>query len=151
MARSTRQVKIIDLITNNNIETQEELAIKLQEAGFEVTQATVSRDIKELGLVKITYDGKHQKYAREANDRNVSNKVVSIFRQAVVSIDSAQNVVVVRTLSGSANVAASMIDRIDSADILGCVAGDDTIIAIARSTESAIEIVGILNDLIAER
>lgn len=148
MARCARQIKILDLISKKIIETQEDLALELQQAGFEVTQATISRDIKELGIIKIASDGKRQKYARELSDRNLNSKITSIFKHAVISIDSAQNIVVIKTLSGSGNAAGMMIDKLDNSDILGCVAGDDTVMAITRATEVALKIVEELNDII---
>lgn len=148
MARSARQIKILELITKKNIETQDELALQLQQAGFVVTQATISRDIKELGIIKITYDGKRQKYIREFGDRNISSKIINIFKHAVISIDSAMNIVVIKTLSGSGNSAGMMIDRLENLDIMGCVAGDDTVIAITKTPESALKIVDALNEII---
>lgn len=147
MARSARQVKILDLIARKDIETQEELAYELQQAGLEVTQATISRDIKELGLVKVSSGGKRQKYIRENSDRNVSSKIINIFKHAVLSIDSAMNIVVIKTVSGSGNAAGMMADRLENSDILGCVAGDDTVIIVTRSQKSALELVETLNEI----
>ena len=146
--KSRRHVKILELIDKNDIETQEELALELQQAGYEVTQATISRDIKELGIVKVSYDGKRQKYIREAIDRTVSGKIANIFRHAVLSIDSAVNIVVIRTVAGSGNAAGMMIDRMDESEILGCVAGDDTVIVVTRSEQAALSIVETLNEMI---
>lgn len=150
MARCSRQIKILDLISKKTIETQDDLAIELQQAGFEVTQATISRDIKELGIIKISSDGKRQKYAREVADRNFNNKIISIFKHAVISIDNAMNIVVIKTLSGSANSAGMMIDKLENLDILGCVAGDDTVMVIARNPNVAQQIVEELNTIINE-
>ena len=124
MARSARQMKILELITDNVVETQDDLARMLKDAGFNATQATISRDIKELGIVKMSIDGKRQKYVREFGDRSVSNdKLVNIFKNAVISILYANNIVVIKTMSGSANIAGMMLDRLENPDILGCVAG----------------------------
>ena len=126
MTRNARQGKILELIEEKDIETQEELVKELQNSGFEVTQATVSRDIKELGLIKISADGKRQKYTKERTDNTVMSKFTDMFRHSVVTIDYALNIVVIKTLSGSANVAGTMVDRLKNSSVLGCVAGDDT-------------------------
>ena len=134
MARSARQMKILELITDNVVETQDDLARMLKDAGFNATQATISRDIKELGIVKMSIDGKRQKYVREFGDRSVSNdKLVNIFKNAVISILYANNIVVIKTMSGSANIAGMMLDRLENPDILGCVAGDDTVMAVTKN------------------
>ena len=138
MARNARQNKLLELISENEIETQEELVGELQKAGFDVTQATVSRDIKELGLVKISTDGKKQRYTRERNDSNIASKFTDMFRHSVVSIDYAGKIVVIKTIVGSGSVAGAMIDRLKNKHVLGCVAGDDTVFAVLR-TESAAE------------
>ena len=137
MTRNSRQNKILEIIEERIVETQDDLAKLLKEAGYNATQATISRDIKELGIVKVTFDGKRQKYVREAGDRSVSSKLVNIFRHAVLSIAYAANIVVIKTMSGSANIAGMMLDRLENPDILGCVAGDDTVMAVTKSEESA--------------
>ena len=131
MARNARQIKLLELIAENEIETQEELVGELQKSGFDVTQATVSRDIKELGLVKISTDGKKQRYTKERNDSNIASKFTDMFRHSVISIDYAANIVVIKTLVGSGN-------RLKNKHVLGCVAGDDTVFAVLR-TEAAAE------------
>ncbi len=151
MARSARQMKILELITDNVVETQDDLARMLKESGFNATQATISRDIKELGIVKMSIDGKRQKYVREYGDRSVSNdKLVNIFKSAVVSILYANNIVVIKTMSGSANIAGMMLDRLENPDILGCVAGDDTVMAVAKSEAVAREITDELSELLEQ-
>ncbi len=147
MPRNTRQIKLLELISDKEIETQDELAKELQNAGFEVTQATVSRDIKELGLIKISADGKRQRYTKERGDSAVASKFTDMFRHSVVSIDFAVNIVVIRTLSGSANVAGAMIDRLKNKSVLGCVAGDDTVFAVLRDEASAEEMVAQLREI----
>lgn len=141
MTRSTRQMKILKIITENVVETQDDLARMLQEAGFNATQATISRDIKELGIVKVAIDGKRQKYVREVGTRSVSNKLVNMFKHSVVSIRCALNIVVIKTMQGSANIAGMMLDRLENSDILGCVAGDDTVMAVTKNEEVAQQIV----------
>lgn len=137
MTRNARQGKILELIEEKDIETQEELVKELQNSGFEVTQATVSRDIKELGLIKISADGKRQKYTKERTDNTVMSKFTDMFRHSVVTIDYALNIVVIKTLSGSANVAGTMVDRLKNFSVLGCVAGDDTVFAVLRDERAA--------------
>ena len=147
MARNARQVKLLELISQKDIETQEELVGELLKAGFIVTQATVSRDIKELGLVKVSVDGRRQHYTREKSDNTVASKFVDLFRHSVLSVDYAVNIVVVRTLAGSGNVAGAMIDRTKNPAVLGCVAGDDTVFAVLRDEQSAKEMMEYLRDL----
>lgn len=148
MARNARQLKILELITKKDIETQDELASELMIAHYNVTQATISRDIKELGLIKITTPDGRQKYSKDIADHNVVNKIVNVFKHSVLSIDHALNIVVLKTLSGSANTAGLMIDKLNNAGVLGCVAGDDTVIIITKSEEIAVEIVGLLNEVV---
>lgn len=140
MPRNPRQLKILELISENAIETQEELVTRLQRAGFEVTQATVSRDVKEMGLVKVNIDGKRQRYANEKDEHAVTSKFIDMFKSSVVSVDHAMNIVVVKTLTGSANIAGMMIDRLGKKSVLGCVAGDDTVFAVLRDEQSASEL-----------
>jgi len=148
MPRSARQIKILELIARKEIETQDELASALIAADFPVTQATISRDIKELGLVKITMSDGRQKYARDYSDGSLGGKVVALFRQAVLSVDYALNTVVIKTLSGGANSAGLMIDRLENAEVLGCVAGDDTVLAVTKSEQAAKKLVDALNEII---
>ena len=148
VTRNARQQKLIELINEKAIETQDELVTYLQEAGFDVTQATVSRDIKELGLVKVSVDGKRQRYTKEKGDTLVTSKFLDMFRHSVVSIDFAQNIIVIKTLSGSANVAGMMVDRLKNKDVLGSVAGDDTVFAVMRNNESAERVAGQLREIV---
>lgn len=139
MARSARQNKILELISEKAIERQEDLVKELNESGYAVTQATVSRDIKELNIVKTVVNGK-QKYVREQSSGNVSSKLEDMIRHSVISIDHASNIAVIKTISGSANVVALLIDNMKDKDILGTIAGDDTTLAIARDEYCAIAI-----------
>lgn len=143
MTKAQRHTMIKDLITKNEIDTQNALADALIESGFNVTQATVSRDIKELGLIKVLSESGKYKYAQPAkNDEavNVSSKMLNVFCESVISINHSQNIIVVKTLSGSANAAASLIDRLSIPEIFGCIAGDDTIMVVVSSSEVAPEI-----------
>lgn len=137
MPRSSRQSKILELISKKPIETQEELVDELLAHKLKVTQATVSRDIKELGLIKIMDEGtRRYKYTYIENDsQKLNNKAINIFRHSVISIDSANNLVVIKTLSGSANAAAAVIDKLDTDSILGSIAGDDTLLIVLRTNE----------------
>lgn len=131
MARSKRQLKMIEIIKNNNVETQIELTELLLEAGFNVTQATVSRDIKELGITKIMTPTRRYKYVYKTEEAETQDKFVNLFKQSVVSIKSAMNIIVIKTVIGSANSAAAFIDKLDMIEIIGTLAGDDTILLIA--------------------
>jgi len=133
-----RHAKILEIIENNIIETQEEIAEKLKEMGMDVTQATISRDIKELRLTKVmTEDGKYKYASIGQSDNGVSNKLLSIFSQSFVSSDYANNLVVVKTLPGMAQAAASAVDSLKWPGILGTIAGDDTIMIICRAEKIA--------------
>lgn len=148
MARNSRQFKILELIAEKPIETQEELAAELIGMGFNVTQATVSRDIKELGLIKINDRGR-QRYVNETSDsKHYSSNIENIYRNAVLSITSAQNLVVIKTVPGGASTVGMNIDRLDNVDVLGCVAGDDTVLAVARTNETAEEIANRLREML---
>lgn len=138
MSRSTRQSKILDIITNKDIETQEELVAELSACGIAVTQATISRDIKELGLVKTLSANSTYKYTSvKSKDIKISEKLLNVFREAVITIVSANNLVIVKTLSGSANAVAMVIDQMHFPEMFGSVAGDDTLLIIAKSNEDA--------------
>ncbi len=145
----TRHSKILELIEEREIETQEELASWLKAIGFNVTQATVSRDIKELRLIKVlTREGKY-KYATIKNqDAGMSERSLKILKNSFVSLDYANNMIVIKTMIGSANAAAVAIDSLDLKDILGCIAGDDTIFVLIRSEERVPEIIDYFNTLV---
>jgi transcriptional regulator of arginine metabolism len=138
----SRHAKILELIETNIIETQEELAEKLKASGIEVTQATVSRDIKELRLIKVTTGNGHYKYAQINHMENgVSVKLLTIFSESFISSDYANNIVVVKTLPGMAQAAASAIDSLKWFEIVGTIAGDDTIMIVCRAEKIAEELV----------
>lgn len=137
-----RQAKILDIIEKNIVETQEELSIFLKQSGVDVTQATVSRDIKELKLVKVTTLDGGSRYSTMVNDGTiVSNKLLMIFSQAYVSSDYANNIVVVKTLSGMAQAVASAVDSLRWPEVIGTIGGDDSIIIICRAEKLAEELV----------
>jgi transcriptional regulator of arginine metabolism len=147
----TRHAKIFEIISNRDIETQEELADELKKAGIDVTQATVSRDIKELKLIKVLSGTGRYKYAAIAPTENIlSDKLVSIFTQTVLTIDFVNNFIVIRTISGSASAAAEAIDSLKWDGIVGSLAGDNTIFVLARSNAKAEELVSKFKKLINE-
>lgn len=144
-----RQSKINELIQKYNIETQEELADRLKQAGFKVTQATISRDIRELKLTKVTIDEKRQKYMIMTNgEQQLSEKFIRVFKDAVLSIDYAQNIVVIKTIQGMAMAVATAIDAMGNTSIIGSIAGDDTMFCLTKSQNKAIELINKLNQLI---
>lgn len=139
--RYSRQNKIIELISNNEIDTQDKLVSMLKECGYEVTQATISRDIKELQLVKtLTSSGKYKYSVHKSQDLPVSDRFVKIFRETITSVDASGNIIVVKTLSGCANAAGEAIDTSNFDHIIGSLAGDNTLLLIADSPENVPEI-----------
>ena len=131
-----RHSQIIRLINQYDIETQEELAEKLNENGFQVTQATVSRDIRELKLTKIAKQGGRSKYAVMQNvDHEMSQKYVHVLQAAFRGMDFAQNILVIKTVSGMAMAAAAALEEMQFHEVVGCIAGDDTIMIAVRTVE----------------
>lgn len=144
----SRHAKILEIIEKNSIETQEELAEKLKGMGMDVTQATVSRDIKELRLIKVmTEDGKYKYATLAKSDNIVSNRLMNIFSECYVSSDYANNIVVVKTLPGMASAAASAIDSLKHSEVVGSIAGDDTIMIVCRAEKIAEDIVNKFNKM----
>ena len=134
--KKDRQGRILELIKEENIETQEELAERLGGEGFVVTQATVSRDIRELKLGKIPCGNGRQRYAVLTNDdAHLADKYIRVLRHGFVSMDNAQNLLVVKTVSGMAMAVAAAIDAMKLKEIVGSIAGDDTIMVAVRTTE----------------
>lgn len=150
MARSFRQSKILELISTKEIETQEELARELKNANFEITQATISRDIKELGLTKILSGSGKYKYAILGGEQQqaVSNKYINIFKECVISAKPALNLVVVKTIKGMGSGVCSFIDKLNLNELLGATYGDDTVMLIFPTTTAATEAVSTLNDML---
>jgi transcriptional regulator of arginine metabolism len=136
--KAKRQAKILELIQNNQIETQEELSSYLMREGYEVTQATVSRDIRELKLSKVSLDNGKQKYTvlLEGKDQ-MSEKFVRVFKEGFLSMDMAQNILVIKTVSGMANAVCAAVDALQIKEIVGSIAGDDTIMCVTRGAEDA--------------
>lgn len=136
--KKRRQAKIIELITQNEIETQEELQDMLNSFGFEVTQATISRDIKELRLVKeLSSKGRYIYSTGKKNTDNIAHRVGGIFNETIISIDFAMNIIVIKCFAGMANAACAAMDSMNHGEILGTIAGDDTIFILCRSEEIA--------------
>ena len=134
-----RHEKIIELIRQYEIDTQEELAARLNEAGFKVTQATVSRDIRALKMTKVAGRNGKSRYAilEEHTPDLLSDKYARVLKEAVVSMNIGQNIIVVKTISGVAMAAAAALDSMKWPEILGCIAGDDTIICVVKTSEQA--------------
>lgn len=147
--KNARQTAILSIIEQNDVETQEELASKLKEMGIAVTQATVSRDIKELRLLKVLSGSGGYKYATaDKAEHGLSERFVRMFKDSVLSINFAGNIVVIKTLSGSANVAAEAIDSMHLPEILGTMAGDNTILVVVQNEEEAAKTVNRFRDML---
>jgi transcriptional regulator of arginine metabolism len=145
----TRHSKILEIIEKQDIETQDELANELRNAGFKVTQATVSRDIKEMRLIKVlTRDGRYKYASIREKEGVVNDRFLKIFRNSVISIDFAGNIIVIKTLVGSASGAAVAIDAFNIKDIVGSIAGDDTIFLLVKEQEKVDELLKRFNDLL---
>ncbi len=149
--KSKRQNTLLKLIEKFEISTQTELTEHLKKEGFAVTQATISRDIKELRLVKAVAANGKSKYAvsHSAKDSGFSDRLLAIFKESVLSYDNAQNIVVLKTMPGLASAACSAIDAMQSADIAGTLAGDDTAFLVLHTTEAAQDFCEELNKLLS--
>ena len=147
--KTKRQAKILELIKKNNIETQEELSDYLEREGYQVTQATVSRDIRELKLTKVAVNGGRQKYVAlmEANE-DLSEKYTRVFRDGFVSMDMAQNILVIKTVSGMAMAVAVAVDAMKWNEIVGSIAGDDTIMCAIRSVDDTVKVMDKISKII---
>lgn len=148
MKKSKRLLKIRELIATNDIETQDELVEALQQEGFTVTQATVSRDIKELQLIKVPLDDGRYKYSMPAEHKFNQLHLKRSLADNFVHIDSADNLIVLKCLPGTANGIGAMIDQLDWGEIMGTVCGDDTILIICRSKQQSAIIVKRIFELI---
>ena len=147
--KSVRQVAILDIIEKQDVETQEELAEALRARGMKVTQATVSRDIKDLRLLKVLTPSGAYKYATADKAENgLSDRFIRMLSESLLSVSYANNLVVVKTLAGSANVAAEALDSLHLPEILGTLAGDNTILLIIRSNEEAPGVVERIQNMI---
>ena len=136
-----RQNKIVELINKYEIETQEELARLLYEEGLMVTQATISRDIRDLKLTKVAIGDNKQKYVvMPANEKMFNEKYIRVLKDGYVGIERAQNIIVIKTLTGMAMAVAAAIDNLNFDEVVGCVAGDDTILCVVRTEKDAINL-----------
>ena len=150
--KGKRHAKVVELINKHNIETQEELAERLNQEGFQVTQATVSRDIRDLKLTKVPTEGGRQKYTiLKTPETAMSEKYMRVLKDGYVSMDMAQNILVIKTVSGMAMAVAAALDEIHFHEIVGCIAGDDTIMCAVRSVDDTILLMDKLKKLILAR
>ena len=151
MLRSARHAKILEVISHNEIETQEELLHHLLKEGFAVTQATVSRDIRELKLTKIAISGGGQKYAVLNDSTEVlSEKYIRVLKDGFLSMDMAQNILVIKTVSGMAGAVCASLDAMQLHEVVGSIAGDDTIMCAIRTTEDTVAIMKRLRKIIEQ-
>ena len=147
--KSRRHAKILDIITEYPIETQDELITRLKDEGYKATQATISRDIKDLRLVKtLGSDGKYRYVSASKNSTDIRSNFSSLFASSVNSIDFAQNIVVIKTLSGMAQAVCAALDSNDYKAVVGTIAGDDTIFIACRSSQLAVNLTEELKKLI---
>ena len=146
--KNKRQQKILELIVRYEIGTQEELMQKLREVGFDVTQATVSRDVREMKLTKIETHGKLHYVALRESDEDVKEKYERVFRDGFISMDNAVNILVIKTVSGMAMAVAAALDSMHFNEIVGTIAGDDTIMCAVRSIDDVVNLMGKLRLII---
>ena len=148
--KNQRQAKILEIISNRNVETQEQLLAALQDAGFKGTQATISRDIKELRIVKELTSLGTYRYAASSNELSgtFSNRLNTIFRECVTGYDYAQNIIIIRTMPGLAAAAGSAIDAMNLSAVVGSLAGDDTVMVVMRDNNAAAAFCGEIKNLL---
>ncbi len=150
--KKSRHQKIIELVQHKKIGTQEELADLLQQAGYRVTQATVSRDIKELKLGKVPgADGLQYYQLLEGEEQNYADKYIRVLREALLSMDTAGNLLVIRTIAGMANAVAAALDHLRLEEIVGTLAGDDTIMCAVKHAQDAENIMHKIRTLMGEK
>ena len=148
----SRHAKIIELINQYDIETQEELADRLNQSGFKVTQATVSRVIRDLKLTKMSVDGGKQKYVIiKPEDGGMTEKYMRVLRDGYVSMDMAQNILVIKTVSGMAMAVAAAIDAMQWKEVVGCIAGDDTIMCAIRTVEDTVTVMDKIRKIVSKK
>ena len=149
--KTRRQAKILELIQRNDVETQEELSAYLVREGFQVTQATVSRDIRELKLTKIAMDNGKQKYAVITDaDSGMMEKYARVLREGFISMDLAKNIVVIKTVSGMAGAVCAAIDAMKFQEMVGSIAGDDTIMCANRSVDDTLIVMEKIRKIVGE-
>ena len=146
--KNKRHDKIIEIIASHVVETQDQLAMYLRQAGFDVTQATISRDIRKMKLTKqVTEDGRQKYVYTTADSSAMQEKYVSVLKAGFVSMDVAQNILVIKTVSGMAMALATAIDALKFKEIVGCIAGDDTIMIAIKTNEDAQKVMDTLHDM----
>ena len=144
-----RHAKIIELINKYHIETQEELADYLTKEGFKVTQATVSRDIRDLKLTKIPSENGKQRYAlHQGTESSMSEKYIRVLKDGYVSMDMAQNILVIKTVAGMAMAVAAALDAMKWNEVVGCIAGDDTIMCAIRSVDDTVKLMDKISKIV---
>ena len=149
MLRSARHAKILEIISRKEVETQEELCAELNNLNYVVTQATISRDIRDLHLFKVAGIEKKYRYAYINDGENeISPKMKSLFRDCVLSVKAAQNLVVIKTLAGNGSNAGAVVDKLNHNEIVGSVAGDDTLLIVCETNEDATAVVNKINEFI---
>lgn len=147
--KSKRHAKILEIISKYDVETQEELSELLEREGFPVTQATVSRDIRELKLMKASMSNGRQKYAAlPKTSEDLEEKYIRVLKDGFISMDTAQNILVVRTVSGMAMAVAAAMDAMNFREIVGTIAGDDTIMCAVRSAEESVQLMNRLRRMV---
>ena len=150
--KTDRHKKILELIDRYEIGTQEELAKILNDEGYNVTQATVSRDIRELNLSKVSVDGKRTRYATLSKDKPVaSDKFLTVLKEGFVSMDMAQNILVIKTVAGMAMAVAAAVDAMKWNEVVGCIAGDDTIMCAIRTVEDTAVVMENIRKLVSRK
>lgn len=148
IVKSKRQAKMIEIIEQNEIETQDELAERLMEAGFVATQATISRDIRELKLTKVSDGNGKQKYIMLKNQElDHVSKLAKVMRAGIIGIDTAENLVIIKTVSGVAMAVAAALDNSEIEGMVGCIAGDDTIFCAIKTKEMVEDVVKIIEEM----
>lgn len=146
--KKLRHAMIVELIEKEVIETQEELADRLKSAGFDVTQATVSRDIRDLKLTKVTLDDGKQKYVLIKEKNNAAKKYIRVLQEGFVSMDMAQNILVIKTMPGLAMAVAAALDELNIEGMLGCIAGDDTIMCAIKDIALTYDVMSKLDKML---
>jgi transcriptional regulator of arginine metabolism len=150
--RYSRQNKILELISKYEIETQDKLAAMLRKEGFEVTQATISRDIKELQLIKtLSSSGKYKYAVSKRSDAPISDRFIKIFKETVLSFNAVNNLILIKTLSGCGSAAAEAVDNIGVEHIAGTVAGDNTMLIVVDDEKNVDEILGLFNKMLTAK
>ena len=147
--KSERHAKILEIIRKNEVETQEELSDRLEREGFQVTQATVSRDIRELKLTKVAMSNGKQKYAALTEPaEDLSQKYIRVLKDGFASMDMAQNILVIKTVAGMASAVCAALDAMKWNEIVGSIAGDDTIMCAIRSVDDTVKVMDKISKII---